>query len=180
MPSKVAVALEIWGLIAIYRLASNVSALIRINHYRDKYLAYRKNPGSGFREYTSAVVRLFHQAGVPDILMPFVQPLGYGQAIQANTTLFANVDSRDETAISNMLRCFQEARGVFKLRIRQCFSPLFWIECLIFLPRNALGYLGLSDDSVVTKLSQVVYWFLVPLLAILRDDLHQHILSLFQ
>lgn len=168
------------GLVAAYRLASNISAFIRVNHYRDKYLEYLKNPESGFREYTSAVVRLFNQADVPDILVPFVQPLGYGQVLQANTTLFANVDSRDEKVIANMQRCFQEARGVFKMRIFQCFSPLFWIECLIFLPRNLLGYLGLSNDSIVSKLSQVLYWFLVPLLAIFRDELHQYILSFFR
>lgn len=179
MPNKIAIVLKIGGMVAAYRLASNFSALIRVTHYRNKYLDYLKNPEIGFREYTAPVVALFKRARVPDILIPFVQSLGWGQAIQTNTTLFANVDSRDETAITNMQRCFQEARGVFKLRMRQCVSPLFWIECLIFLPRDLLGYLGLSDESIVTKLLQVLYWFIVPLLALFRDELHQYIFSLF-
>lgn len=162
-----------------YRLISNVSALIRINYYDKEYTMYLSHPERNFGEYTTALVQLFKSAGMKDRQIPFVQPMGYGQLLQGHTSLFSNIDNRREDVVANMLKCFAEARGTFKHRIWETFSPLFWINCLLFLPRTILSYLGVKADSLIVKLFQLLYWFATPFLVAFREQIYQYILSLF-
>ena len=165
--------------IFLYRLVTNISALTRLNHYDEEYTMYLSHPERNFREHTAALVQLFKQAGVSDIQIPFVQPMGYGQILQGHTLLFSNMDNRREDVVANMIRCLAEARGTFKHRILESFSPLFWINQLLFLPRTVMAYLGVSGENIIVKLLQLLYWLITPLFVVFRDNLCKYIFSLF-
>ena len=77
-----------------------------------------------------------------------------------------------------MLKYLAEAKGTFKHRIIENFSPLFWIDCVLFLPRTVLEYMGVDGNGVITKVFQLLYWAAAPLLLVFRDKLSQYILSL--
>ena len=161
-----------------YRLAVNISALIRLNYYDKAYTMYLSHPEKNFGEYTAAITALFKMAGLKDRQIPFVKPMGYGQLLQGHTLLFSNMANRREDVVSNMIQCFSEAKGTFKHRIAESFSPLFWINCLLFLPRTVLEYLGVSGESLVVKLFQLFYWIVTPFLLVFRENIYQYILSL--
>lgn len=168
----------VFSCIFIYRLVSNASALIRINHYSEKYEAYLRQSDKGFDEYTTAVVQLFKLAGMTDRQVPFVQPMGYGQLLQGHTSLFSNMSNRREDVVANMLMCFSEAKGTFKHRIFENLSPIFWINQLLFLPQAILAYLGVKPESVIVKLLQLLYWIVTPFFLAFRDVIYQYITSL--
>ena len=58
-----------------------------------------------------------------------------------------------------MLSKFYGSVGVYKTRTLEALNPLHWVETLIFLPREILNYLGVSQANVVSKLLQLIYWF---------------------
>lgn len=163
--------------IFVYRLVANVSALIRISYYDKEYTMYLSHPERNFKENTTAVVQLFKKAGMTDLQIPFVQPMGYGQVLQGHTSFFSNIDNRREDVVSNMIGCLDEAKGTFKHRIFENFSPLFWIDKALFLPRTILEYLGVESNSLIVKLFQLLYWLITPLLLIFRDNIYQYIMS---
>ena len=167
-----------WAITFLYRLVVNLSSLFWLNHYDKAYMRYLSHPEQDFTECTAAVTKLFKSAGLTDRMIPFVQPMGLGQIVQGHTMLFCNMGNRREDVVGNMISCFSSARGVFKNRILENFSPIYWINCILFLPRTALVYLGISAESVFSKLFQLLYWILTPLLLLLRDELYQFILTL--
>ena len=167
-----------FGSLVAYRILTNVSALARLNYHSNEYDKFLKNPDIGFKENTAALVDLFKKANVSDHMIPYVQPMGYCQLLQGQASLFCNMDNLREEVVANMLDCFAEARGTFKHRILESFSPLFWVDQVLFLPRAALSYLGVSGDSVIVKLIQLAYWLITPILLIFRDNLYHYVLSL--
>ena len=167
-----------WVCAFLYRLTVNASALIWLNHYEKRYTQYLQDVTLGFTENTAAVTKLFKSADLTDRIIPVVQPVGFGQVLQGQTSLFNNMANRREDVVSNMIACFSTARGTFKNRITENFSPIFWINCILFLPRTVLEYLGISGESLIAKLLQLVYWVAAPLFALLRDEIHQFILTL--
>lgn len=168
-----------FGLVFAYRLAVNVSSLFWLNHYYKEYTLYLSDPKRNFEENTSAIKKLFDAAGLTDRMIPVAQPVGYGQIMTGHTMVFSNMANRREDVVGNMLSCFATARGTFKNRIIENFSPIFWVNCVLFLPRTVLKYLGVSGDSIFSKLLQLTYWAVTPFLILLRDEIYQAILLLF-
>lgn len=167
-------------IVFVYRLLTNVSALIRLNYYDRKYTTYLSHPENNFAVYTDPIVRLFKAAGITDRSIPFVQPMGYGQGLAGHATLFMNIANRSNDAMANMLECFAEAKGTFRHRIIENFSPLFWINCVLFLPKTVLEYLGVKGESLITKVFQLLYWMAAPILVFFRDQIYEHVLSLIR
>lgn len=163
-----------------YRLICNVRALLWLNFYSKKYRQYLENTEMGFAENEAAVTKLFKEAGLTDRQIPFVQPMGYGQILQGHTLLFSNMENRREDVVGNMLSCFASARGAYKSRIIENFSPIFWVNCVLFLPRSILAYLGVSTNSFFSKIFQLIYWLATPLLVLFRDNLYELILAFFK
>lgn len=163
-----------------YRLICNVRALLWLNFYSKKYRQYLENTERGFAENEAAVTKLFKEAGLTDRQVPFIQPIGYGQILQGHTLLFSNMENRREDIVEIMLSCFASARGAYKNRIIENFSPIFWINCALFLPRTILTYMGVSADSFFSKLLQLIYWIATPLFVLLRDNLYELIRLFFQ
>ena len=74
-----------------------------------------------------------------------------------------------------MTRSLSAAKGIFKSRIFEAFSPLYWINCILFLPRNILTYLGLDADGIMSKILQLLYWITTPLIVAFRDSIYEYI-----
>lgn len=60
---------------------------------------------------------------------------------------------------------------------------MYWIEALIYLPREVLGYLGVSAESAFVKVAQIIWWITTTLLGLLlilyRPELRAFIEGLF-
>ena len=142
------------------KLFINLSKYIQCKRYRNKYsrwLQGSKEELSLF-EHKSQVIKLFKDAGVKDSAVGVAQPVGYGQIRLGNASVFANFPHRREDIVVSTLRMFSEAVGVYRSRTLEAFNPLYWIEFIRNLPRHILSYLGVSSESVVIKIFQLIYW----------------------
>lgn len=161
-----------------YKIVVNVSALFRLNFYRRKYDDFLSNRITDFNEYAPAIRKLFKDAGIKDAWIPFVQPAGYGMLSKGNASFFSNLATTNGQCVELMIRGLSEAKGSFKGRLLEAFSPLYWANCVIYLPRKILEYLGLDTSGITCRILQIIYWLCTPLLVLFRDNIYQYIAEL--
>lgn len=162
-----------------YKLLANVSNFLRTRHYKELYLqSLTKNSSVDILEYKSAILQLFRTAGVEDSLISYANPTGYGMLATGTASAFQNIASNRQDVVVAIYRGFSEAHGTFKRRIFETFSPLYWVNCVVFLPKSLFCYLGIKSDSIFIKIFQLLYWLAAPALILIRQDVYQHIASL--
>lgn len=170
--------LAVWGIAFLYRLSLNGIGLVKVKHYKKKYEEFLANPQSNFFVYEAAVTRLFKQAKLEDYVFPWDEWAAAGVVRKSKARLFKNMGAVNNYTVAAMRQYFLKAEGVFRSNIIECFSPFYWIQTLIFLPSRLCEYLGMSADQVSSRILQLLYWILVPLILATRDSLYQFIREL--
>lgn len=165
--------------IFLYKLVSNISGLLRTNYYQNKYQDFVSSKGGvNFTSYSHSVKRLFESANVPDAPLAVCKPAGYGHIMTGSASLFENMGYIGPDSVGMMINCFSKAYGTYRARIFESFSPLYWINSIIFLPKKLLEYIGLSGESIFVKIAQVIYWIATPSLIFFRNDIYNYIAAL--
>lgn len=142
-----------------------------------KYITERK---TNFSIYTASVVKLFRQAKVKESYVADVDYVGFGQVKTCQASVFENMAILREDVVSSMLNSFAKAEGTYRMNLLECFSPIYWIQVIVFLPQKIFEYIGISEEKVISRVLQVVYWALTPALILFRSELYEFIISLFQ
>lgn len=149
------------GLLVLYKFLTNFINFWKCKSYFLKYQAYSKNPQWEFHQESTEIKHLFRSAGLEDGLVPFLEPAGHGQLLSGNVSVMNNLlNTVDQKIVGNVVGLFHQAIGVYRHQMWQAFSPLYWVNTFIFLPREVLGYMGLDTEKVVVKIFQIIYWFL--------------------
>lgn len=162
----------------LFRLLTSVSGYIRTKYYERKYMDYLSHKIDSFTEYTAPIVKLFKEANVDDSSVAVADPVGFGYIRTGNASVFQNMAVLRTDVAAMVQRSFKKAIGTYRSRIIECFSPLFWVKYVLYLPSHILEYIGLDANSVTTKIIQVVYWILTPLLIVCRTELYELIVQL--
>lgn len=167
-----------FAIIFLYKLISSIIDFANIKRYQKMYLRYLNNADtSKIFENKSFVIELFKKAGIKDSFIPVSQPVGYGQVANINASVFTMFPSNRNIFIPTIMRNFSEAIGVYKRRMMECFSLLYWIKCVIFLPQKILIYLNVSANSIFIKMAQLIYWLLGIILTLFSDDIANYLKS---
>ena len=173
-------ALFIFFIFFIYKLTSNTVNWLKIRRYRKKYINYITNPNFDFMVYTESITKLFQRAGIKKALSKTCENLGAGLLSPGKFSLFENMGVLQEDIPPKMINLFSRAEGAFRARALECFSPFYWIESLLFLPQKIIKYIGLNSDNVFSRISQILYWIIVPLLVAFRTNIYHYILELLR
>jgi len=168
----------VFAVILLYKLLSNFSRMIMTKFYQSKYKRYISSRNFDFTVYTYSIKKLFDHAGVAEGSVPYTQPTGYRHLVSGHAHLFDNMGVINVDVIAMMNSCFSKAYGTYRSRIFECLSPLYWIECIIFLPQKILTYLGVKADGLLVKLIQIFYWIITPLTLAFRADIYSYITEL--
>lgn len=65
-----------------------------------------------------------------------------------------------------MLEALHQARGYFRSRRNESYSPIYWIESFINWPKTLLGVLGFNTDGAFAKFLQILFHILEVALAV--------------
>lgn len=166
--------------VIVYRFVFSLSGLIRTTHYQKIYESYLKGTCNDFAVHTAPVKKLFRQAKVSDIVLPYTDFVGGGHFRVTDVSVFENMANTREDTVGAMQNCFSKAKGTFRMNILECLSPLYWVQLAIFFPGKVLEYVGVSSDKLQVKILQVLYWLLTPLLLCFRTQLYDFIVQLLQ
>lgn len=110
------------AVVIVYRFVFSLSGLIRTIHYQKIYESYLKGACNDFAVHTAPVKKLFQQAKVSDIVLPYTDFVGGGHFRVTNVSVFENMANTREDTVSAMQNCFSKAKGTFRMNILECLS----------------------------------------------------------
>ncbi|TFH62629.1 hypothetical protein [Peribacillus frigoritolerans] len=130
------------------------------------------------------VKRLVDEAGYADIRVPHVQSMGYGKLASYEANPFNAFPSRLKSVASVIISILSSSKGVYRQRAFESFNPLFWIEFIVFLPKNIFSYIGLSNKGTTVKVSNIIWWMtctiIIPVvLSTYNDELTRIVRNIF-
>jgi hypothetical protein len=146
--------------ILIIKFLINLSRYMQCKSLLKEYENYVVHPSWTLTEKTSHIVRLFKEADIQDAAVGYSEPIGFGKVLTGTVSVFGNISTRTDDVVQRVLRMFHEAIGVYRSRMWETINPLYWIESIIFLPRQLFIYLGVPPESILIKLGQMIYWLL--------------------
>lgn len=112
------------------------------------------------KEHQQDIRKLLLLAGIRARKVMVNEPIGWGQLITGTFEHLDNITLRRADMMTEIHADLREAVSVFWRKIFQSFNPFFWLEFVIFLPKHVLGYLGLSPDGGIVRLSQALWWLI--------------------
>jgi len=156
--------------IILLKFLFNLSKFVQCKRYLNKYDYWKENPtlelALELEELQPQVIKLFKSADIQDSQRPHIEPVGYGKGLETMVSVFGNFTSPREDIVVTVLRMFHQAIGTYRSRMLEGFNPLYWVEFIVNLPKQVLTYLGVSSESVVIKISQVIYGVFVVFVAV--------------
>ncbi len=147
--------------VPVAKLIMNGAKYYQTRHYFNKYAHWVGGHNIPLKQMQYNIVKLFKAADIPDHHFSDVTPIGYGRVQTANNiSLFENISSKREEHVNIMRDKFHQALGTYKSKALEVFNPIYWIESVLYLPRNILMYVGIPTENIIAKISQIIYWFI--------------------
>lgn len=162
-------------LVVLYKFVTNLVQYVKCKRYLRLYKSYIYSSGVNIAEYIPAIEKMFLRAGVKDYALPELQYAGFGKVFEGRLRVVDNLSVPRKDVANAAFRMFSKARGTYKSRMIESLSPLYWVEFIIFFPKNIIVYLGVKPKSVVVKLAQLSWWVLAPLAVVFRDHLYTYV-----
>lgn len=139
----------------------NLYRYLRIKYYEEQHLRWISGESiEGILQTAPIVRKLIREAGIKDKYLPVAQPMGFGQLATFKSSILERYPTKLEVYAQEIYRMFQEAIAVYRSRMLNSLNPFCWINCIIFLPKSIIQYLGLSAESIITKILNLIWWLI--------------------
>lgn len=166
-----------FAIIIAIKIILNLWKFLSVKRYLKLYKSYVEEPRNSFAQHKSQIIRLFQAASIEEPHVSHIEHEGYGHLTSGTVSTFANLMNTDYSVVSFNVFAFNQAIGVFRTRMFESLNPLFWIEAIIMLPKHILSYLGASPESLIIKISQILFWLISTLIgaywALFPDELRK-------
>lgn len=149
-----------------YKLITCISELIRITYYRNLYMQFIKHDDDSFKQYTKLSVDLMKKLGIKESFTN-----------GGISPVLGNITMKNGLIIPHVQDKFESAVGIAKYNLKQCFNPIYWLNLILFLPKNILVYLNVPTESIFIRIAQVVYWVLSTLITMFSSDIAEWLKS---
>lgn len=168
--------------IIAYKMISNYVKYKRCQKLSKMHLEWLTDKCDNFTQYKGEILALFKNADLTDSKVPVTQPSGYGQIASFSASTYLNFPSKAAVFAAEIANKFDQAVGVYHQRCLESLNPLYWIEAILFLPKNLLQYVGLDSEKVAFKLCNIlltfIWWLIGTLVIFFGPQIKQFILSL--
>ena len=156
--------------IPAYKLLNNSILYWRMKSLHYKYWCWLAS-NEGFADLAksrSSFKSLMKKADIDDCIVPKTIPTGYMSVAHVNYPVLEQFPSREESFVVATNTKMLEAMGVFKSRCIETVNPIYWINTVIFLPKKVISYLGVSAESILIKLAQLIWWIVCLIITIIN------------
>jgi len=100
--------------------------------------------------------------GIDNQTKSYMEPLGFGYTQQQGLPVLRNLALLNPEILQSGKTLLRRAKGYYKSQSLKCFNPIFWIEFIVFLPREILNYFSFDKNvkfgSTLINLLQILYW----------------------
>lgn len=118
----------------------------------------------------------FAEATSPIMAPSLIDPALY-RTIQYQSSCLDQVRLRDPFVMNSVYATMLQIKSVFQSRFCETFSPIYWIQVIVFAPQKLLLYFDIPATSIISKFFQLIYWILTPIAIFYRDTLTSHLLE---
>lgn len=178
-PNELTTLLIVAACLLLLKFVLNLVRYLRTKRYLAKYKKWHASRDEKFLESKAQVVKLVRDAGVDDQHISVSQHVGYGNLQVTQASVLDNFPHLSQDMSTAAQRLLREAIGTYRARMLETFNPLYWLETLVYLPRELLSYLGVPAESLFIKVLQVFWWILglmtTTALALFRPELRAFI-----
>lgn len=168
-------ALIAFACIVAYKLVRNIILYFRMKMYYIIYDEWTKSKDCKhpFPKYAPRTAALMRRANIR--LVAVVN--------KTHIPLLPNLTSPVPEIRQNIRECFEMALGVYSTRIKEALSPFYWIELVVFAPKNIIEYIGLNTDKTAAKILNVVlsalWWGVGLIWTCFHDQIQTWIVNVF-
>ena len=117
------------------------------------------------------IKRRVQSAGIENPAESYMEPLGLGYGQRQTITALDNLLFMNVKLQQQARQAISLAEGHYRTQALLSLSPLFWVEFVLFLPRELAKALGLEATSkistVVLNLIQIIYWAILTVTTII-------------
>ncbi|MBK7378584.1 MAG: hypothetical protein IPJ03_06210 [Ignavibacteriales bacterium] len=108
------------------------------------------------------IKKIVLNTGIQDQTQTYMKPLGLGFAKEKGISALDNIAYLNSEIMESSREILTRAKGYYKIHMLKSFNPLFWIEFIVFLPKEILKYLGIPENekisSLIIRIFQLIYW----------------------
>jgi hypothetical protein len=120
------------------------------------------NAANWISEHQIEIRKVVMNTGVGDQITSYMEPLGLGHTQQQSISALDNLSFLNIDIMKTGREIVNRAKGYYRIQAMKSFNPLFWIEFVLFLPKELLKYLGVDSKakigSLITNIFQIIYW----------------------
>lgn len=151
-------------IVLLYKILTNTYCFFRIRHLDKQHLLWLSGSNVNFPTYKNEIISLFKKAGIKNVEIPTAQAIGFNRIASFNADIFTNFPSQNPDIIQGAFRMFYEAEGIYRQRIFETISPMYWVDTILFAPKKILQYLGFDENKTMFKTCNIlltfIWWFI--------------------
>lgn len=121
-----------------------------------------KKAGKWIEENQIDIRQTVLKTGIDEPSKSYMEPLGLGHAQKKSIRVLDNLLFTNPEIMGIGRTIVTRAMGYYKNQALKSINPLFWIEFIVFLPKELIRYFGIDDNaklgSIVAKVLQLIYW----------------------
>lgn len=110
------------------------------------------------------IKKIVLNSGIGDQRKSYMESLGLGYAKEKAVSAIDNLAFLNSEIMGTGRQMLQRASGHYKIQAVKSFNPIFWIEFIVFLPKEILKYFNVDENakigSISIKILQVIYWII--------------------
>ena len=152
--------LLVFLVLILYKFSTNLKRYIKISKLKQDYISLINMKNKQFPTYKREVITLMKKANTANMKIPTAQPVPGGKLATFTADVFSNFPSREQNLYRLTILMFDETIGVYRSRYKESFNPFYWIDLLVFAPRNALNYFQADFDKIHVKIINVLLTFI--------------------
>jgi len=130
----------------------------------EKEIKKGNKAGSWVNDNLVQIKKVVENSSVSDYTNTYMEPVGYGHVQQKTMHALDNILYKNTDILMQARDVLQSTKGYYKVESFKCIKPIYWIEFIVFLPREIVNYFGDIDESKSStffiKIIQVIYWLI--------------------
>ena len=108
------------------------------------------------------IKKLVLETGLEDHSISFMDKMGLGFAKEKQIKVLDNLLVMNSDIMGLGRQFISQAKGYYKVEAFKSLKIQFWVETILFLPKNIFLFLGLKEKNKITNvfmnLCQLLYW----------------------
>jgi len=147
--------------IFLYKLIINSYKYYRCKILYEKYIKWLHSDYLYSIEDTAPEVRDLLK-DYSENFIPIVEPAGFGIVNSMKIHVLSQYPSKSYDFAAAQINLFEKAISQYAYNARQVLNPIYWIELIIWLPKNIISFLGIDTKLKTVKVLyiplQIIYW----------------------